>query len=505
MRDFLSPGCERALETARRYAGTGAVECVHLALGLWHDAEGAAFAIAQRCGANLDHWQRRQTAGLADESATAMTLPAERAVRRARSLAREFFVDRTVTSELLLIAVLESDPHLVGELADTGLDVKKLRQLIIDPLTTPIPVDDSTFVAQAAPPPTKTNDHRIERILDAAGNRAREALRVLEDYVRFGLNDPTVTAELKTLRHELTTLLARWSKESLLAARDTEGDVGTGLATAQEYHRTSIADVVIANLRRLQEALRSLEEFGKIRDPELGRRFEALRYHTYTLEKRLITAHPARDQLQSARLYLLFSTKNLRRPWQEALQAAITGGVHIVQLREKDATDAEVLAMARELRQITKATNTLFIMNDRVDLALASGADGVHLGQNDLPISAARRIVGDQLLIGVSTHDMQQLQAALIHGADYVGVGPTFPSVTKSFDQLAGLEFVAESRDCAIPTFVLGGVSIDNVESVIAAGGRRIAVSSAVLQADDPAATARQLRHRLDAGAGSPS
>jgi thiamine-phosphate pyrophosphorylase len=490
------------METARRYAGAAAVDCVHLALGLWHDAEGAAFAVARRCGADLAAWPRRQAAVLADEPAAAMTLSAERAVRQARSLAREYFVDRTVTSELLLIAVLESDPHLAAELADTGLDVKKLRQLIIDPLTTPIPLEDSTPVAQAMRSTSSTKDARIERILDAVGNRAREALRVLEDYARFGHNDASMTAELKSLRHELAALLARWPTVNLLAARDTIGDVGTGIATNHEYRRTSVADVVSANLRRLQEALRSLEEFGKIRDPDLGRRFEALRYRTYTLEKRLITANPLRDRLHAARLYLLFSTKNLRRPWQPVLHSAIAGGVQIVQLREKHCTDAEVLTIAQEVRQITSTANTIFIMNDRVDLALASGADGVHIGQDDVPLAAARTIAGDKLLLGVSTHDLQQLRAAIDGGADYVGVGPTFPSFTKSFDRLAGLEFVAQSKDWPIPSFVLGGVSVENLASVIAAGGQRIAVSQAILQADDPEAAARQLRRRMEACAG---
>lgn len=504
MRDFFSPGCERSIEAARLYAagdGSGAVDTRHLILGLFHDAEGSAYALATTCGSELSQWEPRLSAQQGTEPTEAMTLNAEKAIRQARSLAREFLVDRTVNSELLLVAVLETDAVIANELADNGLDSKMLRQLVIDPLTTLIPLVDSTDVAQ-----TPSDQFRIDtgndlhRILDAAGNRAREALRVLEDFVRFGQNDSAITGELKSMRHELASLLAKLPRPQLLSARDTVNDVGTNIAAEHEYRRTSLNDVVTANTRRLQEALRSLEEFGKVHDPQLGRSFEALRYRSYTLEKRLHAENALHRRLAEARLYLLLPATSDRHPWKVLLNVAIVGGVQVVQLRDKSLSDQVLLTVAMQIREATRLTNTLFIVNDRVDIALASNADGVHLGQDDMPISAARKIVGNNMLIGVSTHNPQQLQQAINAGADYVGIGPTFASTTKTFDALAGLEYVRQTRDCPIPAFVLGGVTLDNVDSVIDAGGRRIAVSSAILSADDPQIAARQLRNKLDAG-----
>lgn len=143
--------------------------------------------------------------------------------------------------------------------------------------------------------------------------------------------------------------------------------------------------------------------------------------------------------------------------------------------------------------------NALFIVNDRPDIARLVGADGVHLGQDDLPVADARRIVGPDTLIGVSTHSVAQVRKAVLDGADYLGVGPTFPSRTKAFDAFPGLAFVREAAaETSLPAFALGGIGPDNVQDVVAAGLRRVAVSSTIAAADDPEAVARVLRAALD-------
>ena len=142
-------------------------------------------------------------------------------------------------------------------------------------------------------------------------------------------------------------------------------------------------------------------------------------------------------------------------------------------------------------------------MNDRPDLARLVEADGVHLGQEDLPVKEARRILGPDALIGVSTHSLDQVQRAVLQGASYIGVGPTFASSTKEFDELAGLDFVrAATAETTLPAFVLGGVTAANVGDVVAAGGRRVAVSAAVARAADPRAAAAQLRQALTRASG---
>ncbi|MFO0825855.1 MAG: thiamine phosphate synthase [Gemmataceae bacterium] len=179
--------------------------------------------------------------------------------------------------------------------------------------------------------------------------------------------------------------------------------------------------------------------------------------------------------------------------WTIAQAAA--GGADIVQLREKNLTDRELLARARDVRRWTKTAGVLFIVNDRPDIARLVEADGVHLGQDDLPVSEARRMVGAGALIGVSTHTIEQVRQAVRDGADYLGVGPVFPSKTKEFDHFPGLDFVrAANAETALPAFALGGIGLENLGQVVTAGARRIAVGSAVAASDDPERVAALLR-----------
>ena len=140
----------------------------------------------------------------------------------------------------------------------------------------------------------------------------------------------------------------------------------------------------------------------------------------------------------------------------------------------------------------------LFLLNDRPDLARLAEADGVHLGQDDLPVKEARRILGPDALIGVSTHDLDQVRRAVLDGASYLGVGPTFPSGTKVFTEFAGLEFVRQvAAETSLPAFVIGGVNPDTVGAAVTAGARRVAVSEAVCASDDPRAAAAALVQAL--------
>jgi thiamine-phosphate pyrophosphorylase len=167
----------------------------------------------------------------------------------------------------------------------------------------------------------------------------------------------------------------------------------------------------------------------------------------------------------------------------------------VIQMREKNVDDRTLLEKARLVRDITRKAGVLFILNDRPDLARLSEADGVHLGQEDLSIRDARRILGPDALIGVSTHNLDQLRQAVFDGASYIGVGPTFPSTTKNFPELAGLDFVQQAfAATSLPAFAIGGITADNAAAVIAAGARGIAVSSAICQAADSRAAAMALR-----------
>ena len=337
------------------------------------------------------------------------------------------------------------------------------------------------------------------RILDANGNRAREALRVLEDYARFGLNDAALSAQLKTMRHTFGAALAALGASDALLARDTPGDVGTQIKTPQELVRESLADVVIAAGKRLSESLRVLEELAKATHPTVARDLERLRYEGYAVEKTLTTIVRQSGRCADVRLYVLLTEELCRGPWVETLDAVLAGGAQCVQLREKRLEDRELLRRAEILVEKCSAAGALAIVNDRPDIALVARAHGVHLGQTDLPCAAVRRLVGHDMIVGVSTENLAQACAAVRDGATYVGVGPMFPTTTKEKPRLAGPAYAREAiAALPLPCVAIGGITALNVGQLTAEGVRCIAVCAAVISDADPAGRCRELRRQLD-------
>lgn len=341
----------------------------------------------------------------------------------------------------------------------------------------------------------------VLRLVDANANRAREALRVIEDYARFVLNADPLCSTLKSIRHDLTQTLAGVLPHAILH-RDTPGDVGTAITTPEEGQRDDLTDIVIAAGKRLGEALRAIEEGLKAVAPEQSPRVETLRYRFYDVEQRIVvTLRPHREQLQAVQLYVLITASLCGAEWLSVAQAAIEGGADALQLREKDLESASLLYRARHLVDLCHARGVLCIINDRPDIAVLSGADGVHVGQDDLPAAEVRRLVGNDKIIGVSTHNLAQARQAVLESADYIGVGPFFPSQTKPRDFLAGPAFAKEAAaQVAVPAIAIGGITAANVDEVLATGVRRVAVSSAVCGAADPRAVAEALKGRLTRG-----
>ena len=356
--------------------------------------------------------------------------------------------------------------------------------------------DFSWAQSEAAPADAAAQGEAIHvlRIIDAAANRAREGLRVVEDYVRFVLDDRHLTAQLKNLRHDLTAALASVAIEHRLAARETQFDVGTDVATAGEMQREGMGHVLTANFTRLQESLRALEEFGKLLDPAMAAAIEQLRYRTYTLHRAVEITQASRQRLAHARLYVLVDGRPSIEEFDALVRDLVLAGVGVLQLRDKRLDDRTLLDRARLLRELTMDSQTLFVMNDRPDLAVLARADGVHVGQEELSVKDVRSLVGPRMLIGVSTHSIQQARAAVLDGADYIGVGPTFPSGTKEFDVFPGLDLVrAVSAEITLPAFAIGGITAENAAEVLAAGATRVAVSGAITQAANPTAAAAEL------------
>ncbi len=418
------------------------------------------------------------------------------ATLKARALDRS----RTIGTEHLLAGLIESVRPLADLLEQAGLQTNALMEVIhrIETVeTSPIPLAADIAAPELADPSEPAD---LARILDASANRAREGLRVVEDYVRFVLDDPGLTRRLKDVRHRLTGAIDGLGPERLLTSRDTPGDVGTHIMTASEAARESSRVVLIANFKRTAEALRTLEEYSKLIDHWLAGRFEVLRYDVYTLEKLVLTAVAARRTLQDARLYVLVGGLPTLGDLTWIVGEALAGGADVIQYRDKNLPDRTLLQRAREVRILTAQANAVFILNDRPDLARLASADGVHLGQEDVSVRDARRIVGPNALIGVSTHDPEQLDAALLTGTNYLGVGPVFSSDTKDFESFAGLAFVRQAAETTnLPWFAIGGINDSNLEEVIEAGASRVAVSSAVVQADRPRKAAANLKAKLEA------
>ncbi len=335
-------------------------------------------------------------------------------------------------------------------------------------------------------------------MIDASLNRAHEGLRVVEDFVRFVIDDPHLTRHTKRIRHELQEVAASILPEDREAARETLQDVGTVVTTHAEQRRDDMASVCAANCARVAQSLRSLEEYCKLMDAALAQRFEALRYQTYTLQKCVGIAHTSGEKLAGTQLYVLLDGRETESRFAAIVRQLVAAGVHAIQLRDKRLDDRTCAARARQLTQLCRESDTLSIVNDRADIAVLAGADGVHVGQEELTVKDVRSVVGTRMLVGVSTHSLQQAQQAVLDGACYLGVGPVFASNTKQFASLAGTAFVGEvAAEIGLPWFAIGGINVQNVGQVMAAGARRVAIGSAIVDAPDPGQAAQELLAEL--------
>jgi thiamine-phosphate pyrophosphorylase len=493
----MTAAASRAWQRASQLAsadGAVYVTTTHLFHGLLQDADGKPWQLLLRCGVDMF--------GLAPPPAPeppsegpageihAGSSETNDVLARARELCRAFGEESSVATDHLLVALVEVDEGTRALLDGRGLQPARLREAAGFVHGPPIVLDEPLHLH------VPDEMHGAHRILDAASNRAREALRVLEDFTRFARGDAFLSAQLKQLRHDLASIVQTFPIQALLEARDTPGDVGTALSATGEMLRSDLLDVVRAACKRLEEALRSLEEYGKLVSPPSASGLEAIRYRSYTLERALLLAEDARQRLVGADFYALVGTTICKTDVVGAARAAAEAGAQIVQLREKNLADREFLRLAREVRRVTKKAGALFVVNDRPDLARLSEADGVHLGQDDLPVAAARRIIGGAALVGVSTHNVAQLRQAILDGASYVGVGPVFSSATKGFAELAGLAFVREAMAAtSLPAFAIGGITAETIPALWAAGARRVAVGAAATGGADPReATAELVR-----------
>lgn len=341
----------------------------------------------------------------------------------------------------------------------------------------------------------------ILRALDANLDRTREGLRVLEDVARFILDDATLSGQLRELRHRVSHA-AGTLEPALLGARRAEDDVGANPALPEEP-RLSLADLVQANAKRTQEALRVLEEFSRL--PELPRamdtaQFKAARFDVYDVEQRLVGRLLRRDKIEKLKgLYVLIDpTATDGRPELQVAELALEGGATVLQLRDKVREKGIQLDVAQGLRQLCDEHGALLIINNDPDLARAVKADGVHLGQRDFPVQVAREILPVDCIIGVSAATLDEARQAETDGADYIAVGSIYPTSSKEDTRPAGLETLRKVRGMTgRPLVAIGGITEENVEAVMEAGADAVAVISAVCSAADPKVAAHRLLDKM--------
>lgn len=332
----------------------------------------------------------------------------------------------------------------------------------------------------------------MKRIIDANLNRATEGLRVIEEIARFILSDAELSARLKTIRHELQKFFDV-EYDILLDSRDTFNDVGCNIINPDK--KESLDSIFKANFKRVEEAFRVLNQYASLDD--------SYRYRIYTIEKEMrskLKLDYKKIFLNDKKLYLVTNSDNFESDeiFLDRVALSIKSGVDIVQLREKNTTSKRFIYLAQRIRELTSHFGAAFIVNDRVDIAKISNADGVHLGQDDIPVSYAREILGDNAIIGVSTHCPEHAKKAITDGADYIGVGPVFKTPTKPSKDPVGLEYVKWAADNVnIPFFAIGSIDTANIKEVVEAGAKRVAVIRAIMYADDIESNCKILKSAL--------
>ena len=347
----------------------------------------------------------------------------------------------------------------------------------------------------------------IWRILDASVNRSAEAVRVLEDILRFCMNDEFLSQEAKAIRHELAIIFAREDLQTRIRLRDVLQDVGVGTTISKTPPRTEMKHVFAANAARASQSIRSLEECSRLVVPAVTAAFEQLRYRIYTLEKAAMTIILNQNRLADVSLCVLLDVDQPETEFKTLVSQLLAAGVKMIQLRDKKANTAllcertkTITQQARQYAESTAGKRCIVLINDRADVALAANADGVHLGEADLPVNLARRVCGHEFIIGRTAHSIDEAKQAVLDGADYLGVGPCYPSNTKKFKEFATDSFLRDvSEEIRLPVFAIGGITSDNLDRLVRLGVKRVAVASSITDAVDPGEESHRICSLLSA------
>lgn len=327
---------------------------------------------------------------------------------------------------------------------------------------------------------TSKND---DRIIDVNLNRLSEGLRVVEDIIRFKFEDKESLNTIRNLKRKLWQNLGE-TRKKVIWSRKSEQDIGRAVQF-DRTNRTNIPDVLTANIKRSQEAARVLEELFKTSSLKTSGFFKKLRFTLYDLEKDL-----SKQIFKefNTKLYVLIDIQTLgRKHLSEITKSCILGGATMIQLREpKDIPTNQWIKDARKITGSIKNSKVKFIINDRIDVALAIDADGVHLGKYDMPVTYTRKLLGDGKIIGVTTRNLIQARKAEKYGANYVSVGSIFPSPTKTTTPVVGIDRLKTVvKGVKIPIVAIGGIDQNKAKQLFKLGVDGVAVVSSVFNGVD--------------------
>lgn len=326
----------------------------------------------------------------------------------------------------------------------------------------------------------------VERIIDANANRAAEGIRVVEEAARFVLGDEDLTARLKSLRHEIRSIVDSIAAGAV-AHRQSDSDVGRSSAISSELSRSSLLEVVKANFARAQEALRVLEEFGKLLSERAARRFKYLRFELYTLERNICCAEAKVWVLPAVPFFYPILDRSFVPESQvsHVAEQMVSTGISILQYRAKGLSRDEMRRDLAKLMTATRLADVALIVNDDVELAVEVEAAGAHVGKEDMDPRDARAILGPKAILGASIASPEELDALPWQVLSYAAIGPVFESLTKPELAAVGLDALRTAKARAkIPLVAIGGITVENAPMVLEAGADGVAVVSAVLSGD---------------------
>jgi len=331
--------------------------------------------------------------------------------------------------------------------------------------------------------PIDDEDPKIFQIIDANLDRAREGLRVLEDWARFGLGNEKYVESIKNFRQ----LLGKYHLEIYKQSRNHIEDKCKGLTHQEQMKRKTPEQLISSNAGRVQEALRVIEEFSRLHNNELSNIASEIRYEIYTLEIDLLNLNKFKKSEQILKENDLYIITDQKENLLEIIEEVLIAGVRIIQHRFKKGTDKDHLQEAIQIKNLCKKYNSLFIINDRIDIALASNADGIHLGQDDFDLKIARKLLGHSKIIGISANNEMEISKAIKDGCDYIGIGPVFKTSTKKDKEPLGLEKIKKlTKGLKLPWFAIGGINKKNIRILKNCGFTKVALVSEIMNSKNP-------------------